>query len=268
MELNKIYHGNCLDIMPNIPDKSCDAIICDLPYGCLNKGNAATKWDSIIPFEPLWEHYERIIKDNGAIILFSQNLFTAQLIMSNPKLFRYTLVWDKMRVTGFLNANRMPMRCHEDICVFYKKLPIYNPQMEIGKPNRSRGNGKHNNTNNHYGKFKENRRYAYAAANNGMERVEPTRPNEKFPRSIIRIQKEHESKVYHPTQKSVKLISYLIRTYTNLGGVILDNCCGSGSTCVAAIREKRNFIGIEKDEKFYEIACKRVKDEQAQLTLF
>lgn len=269
MELDKVYHGDCLKIMRVIPDKSVDAIICDLPYGVLNKSNPQTSWDCVIPFKPLWEQYERVIKDNGAIVLFSQGMFTAQLMMSNPKLWRYNLVWDKCRVTGFLNANRMPMRCHEDICVFYKTLPPYNPQMDIGLPNHSRGNGKHKETNNCYGKYQQQgHKYAYTASHNNLKRVEPTRPNEKFPQSIVAIPKEHESSVMHPTQKPVDLLRYLIATYTNEGGVILDNCCGSGTTCVAAIKEKRHYIGIELDDDFYGIASKRVDLEKRNLTLF
>lgn len=270
LQLNNIYQGDCLELMIDIPDKSIDAIICDLPYGVLNKGNASTKWDCVIPFEPLWEQYNRIIKDNGAIILFAQGMFTAQLMMSNPKMWRYNLIWDKMRVTAFLNANRMPMRCHEDICIFYKSLPTYNPQMEIGLPNHPTGNGKHKQTNNCYGKYKEmGHRYAYQAMHNGFTRSEPTnKENEKFPQSIIRIQKEHESTVLHPTQKPVALLRYLIRTYTNEGDVVLDNCMGSGSTCIAAIKEKRHYIGIEKDEQFFAIAQKRINIELMQPTLF
>ena len=141
LELNKLILGDCLEKMNDIPGGSVDMICTDLPYEVLHKNNPHAQWDRIIPFEPLWEQYERIIKDNGAIVLFAQGMFTAQLMMSNPKLWRYNLIWDKCRVTGFLNANRMPMRCHEDICVFYKSLPTYNPQMEEGKPNHSQGNG-------------------------------------------------------------------------------------------------------------------------------
>ena len=265
LELNKIYNGDCLEVMQEIDDKSVDMVLCDLPYRVLHKDNPNAQWDRLIPFEPLWKQYNRIIKDNGAIVLFAQGMFTAQLMMSNPKMWRYNLVWDKMRVTGFLNANRMPMRCHEDICVFYKSLPTYNPQMEIGKPNHSKGNGKHKETNNCYGQYKQGRAYDY---DKGIKKVEPTRPNEKFPKSIIRIRKEHEKKTYHPTQKSVELLQYLIRTYTNKGDLVLDNTCGSGSTCVAAIREKRNFIGIELNNEYFDIASNRINSEMQQLTLF
>lgn len=252
--------------MPQIPDKSVDAIICDLPYGCLHRDNPNAQWDNIIPFEPLWAQYERIIKDNGAIVLFGQGIFTAKLILSNEKLYRYSLVWDKQRVTAFLNANRMPLRCHEDICVFYKSLPTYNPQLEVGLPNHSRGNGIHKNTNQCYGKYNANHK---GKVYDEVARVEPTVPEGmKMPKSIISIRKEHESTTVHPTQKSVDILRYLIRTYTNEGDVVLDNTCGSGTTCVAAVKEKRHFIGIEMNEEYYKLACERVKLEQMQPTLF
>lgn len=265
MKLNELYHGDCLEIMPQIADKSVDMICCDLPYEVLHKNNPNAQWDRILPFEPLWEQYERIIKDNGDIVLFAQGMFTAQLMMSNPKLWRYNLIWDKGRCTGFLNANRMPLRCHEDILLFYKSLPKYHPQMEIGVPSHPQGNGKHKETNNCYGEYKSGRAYDY---DKGIKKVPPTRPDEKFPQSIIRIKKEHETTVYHPTQKPVELIRYLVRTYTDEGETVLDNTCGSGTTAIAAIKEKRNWICIEKDDKYYEVAKKRIEQEQAQLSLF
>lgn len=266
LEVNKVYLGDCLNLMCDIPDKSIDCIICDLPYNCLHRNNPHAKWDVMIPFEPLWKEYERIIKNNGAIILFGQGIFTAKLILSNEKLFRYTLVWDKRRVTSFLNANRMPMRCHEDMCVFYKRLPVYHPQYIDGEPNHSRGNGKHKETNNCYGKYKhdyQGRTYEQ------VKRVDSTVPDgKKLPRSIIPIKKEHESTVLHPTQKPVELLRWLIRTYTNEGEVILDNCCGSGSLAMACIEEKRDFICMEKDPKWFEVAQKRINDRLREPTLF
>ena len=140
MEIDKIYNEDCLIGMRDIPDKSIDAIICDLPYGVLNRQNKSAQWDNIIPIEPLWEQYERVIKNNGAIVLFAQGMFTAQLMMSNPKMWRYNLIWDKInRSTGFLNANRCPLRIHEDIVVFYKSQPTYNPQFTFGQVNHKRG---------------------------------------------------------------------------------------------------------------------------------
>lgn len=251
IEKNSIILGDCLEAMKDIPDGSVDAIICDLPYGVLNKNNPSAQWDKIIPFEPLWEQYERIIKDNGAIVLFAQGMFTAQLMMSNPKLWRYNLIWDKCRSTGHLNANRMPMRSHEDICVFYKQLPTYNPQMTLGEKNHHRG-AQSKISNNCYGKFGT---------------VKETFTNEKYPKSIIKVEKEHKD-FYHNTQKPVDLIAYIIRTYTNKGETVLDSCCGSGTTAIAAIREKRNWICIEKSEEYYNIAKKRIENELKQPTLF
>jgi len=191
-------------------------------------------------------------------------MFTSDLMQSNRKLWRYNLIWYKGRATGFLNANRMPLRCHEDIAVFYKSLPVYNPQMEIGIPSHSTGNGIHKQTNNCYGKYKSGRTYDY---DKQIKKVEPTRPNEKFPMSIISINKEHETTVLHPTQKPVDLLRYLIRTYSNKGETILDNCIGSGTTAVAAIKEKRHFIGFELNKEYFDKAVRRIKDEQAYLTL-
>ena len=257
IELNRIYNEECLEGMKRIPDASVDCIICDLPYEVLNKGNKHAQWDRIIPFAPLWEQYERIIKDNGAIVLFAQGMFTAQLMMSNPKLWRYNLIWDKVLTSGFLNAKRMPLRSHEDVCVFYKELPTYNPQMRKGKPLHSKGTAYKDNelTNNCYG---------------SLGTADDTRKGctEKYPTSIVRFQKIHPSIAVHPTQKSVELCEWLIKTYTNEGETILDNCMGSGTTAVAAIRTKRNFIGFELQKEYFDIANKRIKDEQQQLKLF
>lgn len=250
----QLYHGDCLVEMQRIPDGSVDMILCDLPYEVLNKGNSNASWDRKIPFDKLWEQYNRIIKDNGAIVLFSQGMFTAELMMSNPTMWRYNLIWQKDRVTGFLNANRMPMRSHEDILVFYKSLPTYNPQMSPGSPNHARGTGFHQRKNNCYGVI--------------AKEAETTISNEKFPRSIISINKEHKSVTYHPTQKPVSLLEWLIKTYTNEGETVLDNTMGSGSTGVACINTKRHFIGIEKDDHYFDVAQKRIKQSSLQLTLF
>lgn len=259
MELDKIYNEDCLVGMKDIPDGSIDCIICDLPYGVLNKSSEGGGWDSIIPLEPLWEQYLRITKPNAAIVLFCQGMFTAQLMMSQPKLWRYNLIWDKGRATGFLNAYKMPLRYHEDISVFYREAPTYNPQME-GLNGRERnhvqGNGVHKNTNKCYGEINRFRSY------------KPAEPDKKFPRSIISISKEHDNQQWHPTQKPVDLIRYLIRTYSNEGDIILDNCGGSGTTAIAAIREKRHFIGFETSKEYYDKACKRIEQEKQQLTLF
>lgn len=265
----QLIKGDCLVEMQKIPDKSIDMILCDLPYGVLHKNNPNTKWDRKIPFDKLWEQYNRVIKDNGAIVLFAQGMFTAELMMSNPKMWRYNLVWDKCRVTGFLNANRMPMRCHEDICVFYKSLPTYNPQFEIGnQPNHSRGTGIHKKTNNCYGKY--NAEYKGGTYNNkNLKRVpKTTNDNNKFPKSIISIKKEHESTTLHPTQKPIALLEYLINTYSNEGETILDATMGSGSTGIACVNTKRNFIGIELNEEYYNIAKQRIENEINNPKLF
>lgn len=243
----QLHKGDCLEIMKSIPDKSVDMILCDLPYGVLNKSNQSAKWDCVIPFDKLWEQYERVIKDNNAIVLFGQGMFSAKLMLSNERLWRYNLIWDKVMPSGFLNSNRMPLRVHEDVCVFYKKLPTYNPQMEKCEPhkrNHSKGNLLKPQTNSCYGNFVET----------------PTIiSDEKFPKSIIQISKEHcNGKFYHPTQKPVALLKYLIKTYTNEGETVLDNCMGSGSTGVACKNTNRNFIGIELNDEYFEIAKQRI----------
>lgn len=269
IDLDKIYFEDCLEGMKRIPDMSIDAIICDLPYEVLHKNNPYAQWDRIIPFEPLWEQYLRITKQNAAIVLFCQGMFTAQLMMSQPKLWRYNLVWDKKRVTGFLNANRMPLRCHEDIAVFYNSLPTYNPQMEIGLPSHPQGNGIHKDTNSCYGKHSNSPRDYEGRTYERVKRVAQTNnEGEKFPRSIISIKKEHGSTVLHPTQKPVELLQYLIRTYSNEGDTILDNCMGSGTTAIAALRENRHFIGFENNAEYFEKASKRIELESQQLRLF
>ena len=256
IELNKIYNEDCLVGMKKIPDASVNCIICDLPYGVLNKKSEGGGWDSIIPLEPLWNEYLRITKPNAAIILFCQGMFTAQLMMSQPKLWKYNLIWSKQRVTGFLNANKMPLRSHEDIAVFYRKQPIYNPQMVKCAPhqrNHRRGDGSHSLKRGCYGDHKE---------------VPAIVSDEKFPKSIICFDKEHSADTFHPTQKPVTLIQYLIRTYSNEGDTILDNCMGSGTTAIACISEKRNFIGFELNKEYYDKSCKRIKLEMMQPSLF
>lgn len=245
----ELIHGDCLVEMKNIPDKSIDMILCDLPYEVLNKGNKNASWDRLLPFDQLWEQYNRIIKDNGAIILFAQGMFTAQLMMSNPNMWRYNLIWDKILTSGFLNAKRMPLRSHEDILVFYKSLPTYNPQMTIGEPLHSKGISYKDKelTNNCYGDMK------------GTDDLRKG-STEKYPKSIVRFQKPHPSCAVHPTQKSEELCEYLIKTYTNEGETVLDNCMGSGTTGVAAIKTNRNFIGIELDDEYFNIAKKRISN--------
>ena len=204
IEIDCIYNEDCLEGMKRIADASVDAIICDLPYGVLNEGNPDAQWDRQLPFDQLWNHYERVIKPNGAILLFGQGMFTSDLMQSNRKMWRYNLIWKKGdRVSGFLNAKRMPLRNHEDICVFYKSLPIYNPQMTWGPTSHPRGGGNHKNTQRCYGKFKD------------MPLTEST--NWKYPKSVVEFDRDYD-KIRHPTQKPVNLLRYLIRTYTNTGG--------------------------------------------------
>lgn len=258
VEPNNIYLGDCLEVMKDIPDNSIDAVICDLPYGVLNRNNKDAQWDNIIDIPTLFGEYKRICKDKAPIVLFGQGMFTAKLMTLNPELWRYNLIWDKAGVTGFLDANRKPLRCHEDIIVFSKAgYHTYNPQMQLvdwSMRNHHKRGGNHNTRNRCYGKLKD---------------MPAVITNEKYPRSIITFQKSSASeRDYHPTQKPIDLIRYLIRTYSNSDDIILDNTMGSGTTCVAAIMEKRRYIGIEKDEKYFEIAKKRIQQEQSQLKIF
>ena len=253
MELNTIYNEDCMEGMKRIPDGSVDCIICDLPYGVLNKGNRHAQWDCPLPMDRLWEEYRRITKDNAAIILFGQGMFTAELMMSNRKMWRYNLIWDKINKTGFLNANRMPLRQHEDICVFSNRATIYNPQMKKCEPhqrNHNRGKLSESVTNRCYGRRKE---------------MPTIAADEKYPTSIISIPKEHKNgSFFHPTQKPVSLLKYLVQTYSNKGDTVLDNCMGSGTTALACIETGRNFIGFEKEKEYYDIAVKRIKELKQQ----
>lgn len=237
--LNRVIQGDCLDIMPKIPDKSIDMVLCDLPYG-----TTQNKWDSVIDLNKLWKEYTRIIKDNGVIALTAQGLFTAKLIMSNEAWFKYKIVWIKSKSTNFLNAKKQPLRKHEDICIFYKQQPTYNPQMTKGEA-YDKGFRKDQYTGS-YGDFKPRH-----VKSNGK----------RYPNDIICFEEpqlmedfiyfktaESEGRVYHPTQKPVELGRYLIRTFTNPGDVVLDNACGSGSFLLSALQEGRGYIGIEKNE--------------------
>jgi DNA modification methylase len=243
---NKIIQGDCLEVMQKIPSKSVNMILCDLPYG-----TTQNKWDSIIPLEKLWEQYNRIITDNGVIALTGQGIFTAKLILSNDKNFKYKIVWIKSKPTNFLNARIQPLRKHEDICIFYKKQPTYNPQMTSGTP-YDKGVRKNQFTGS-YGDFKpsqvkseEGNRYPNDVIFyelNGKDAL-----SEPFETAVYIKTAEAEGPVYHPTQKPVELGRYLIKTYTNPGDIILDNASGSGSFLIAALMEERKFIGIEKNE--------------------
>lgn len=251
-----LYHGDCLDVMPTLADGGVDMILVDLPYEVLNKRNQHAQWDKEIDIDALWAQWKRVIKPNGAIVLFGQGLFSAKLMLSNPKMYRYSLVWDKCRVTGFLNVTRMPLRRHEDILVFYQSLPTYNPQMQDLNGREKNHSRQHcfSEVNRCYGNFK---------------RVPTQILDKKFPQSIISIPKEHiNGKYYHPTQKPVALLEYLIKTYTNEGDCVLDCACGSGSTLVACANTNRRGIGIEKNDEYYDIAVKRVKQAFLQPSLF
>ena len=243
----ELYQGDCLKVMENIADSSIDMILCDLPYG-ITRNN----WDSMISLDQLWIEYNRIIVDNGAICLFADGMFMAKLMMSNPKMWRYNLVWNKVLASGFLNANRMPLRSTEEIVIFYKKQPVYNPQKTKGKPNHSKGKavGKESDdesqVNNNYGN--------YTIVDNNKELG-----NMKHPNSLLIFSKPHPSVSLHPTEKPVELCKWLIKTYTNEGMTVLDNCMGSGSTGVACLSTNRNFIGIELDKDYFTIAESRIK---------
>ena len=229
--------GDCLEIMKEIPSKSVDAIICDLPYG-----TTQNKWDSIISFDLLWNEYERIIKDNGAIVLTAQQPFTSALIMSNPKIYKYNWVYQKNKSTGFLNAKRQPLNDYEDICVFYKKQCTYNPQMTIAEKVYKRGNVKRKKSD-CYGEEKD-----FKQVETGL----------RYPKRIQYFNNNKTQEQKHSTQKPLELLEYLVKTYTNKNDIILDNTMGSGTTMVACKKLGRNGIGIEKEEKYFKIAQERV----------
>jgi site-specific DNA-methyltransferase (adenine-specific) len=236
--MNKLINADCIEVMKKLEDKSIDLILCDLPYGTTN-----CAWDIIIPFEELWGQYNRIIKDNGAILLFAQQPFATDLINSNRKNFRYEIVWEKSRAVGFLNAKKMPLRCHELVLVFYKKLPTYNPQFTPGKPYVRKDTGK-SKTSLYKAHWKET-----TFVNTGF----------RYPRDVVRIVDKNEGR-YHPTQKPVALAEYLIKTFTHEGETVLDNCVGSGTTAVACINTKRKYIAVEKNKEYFEIAKTRCEE--------
>ena len=241
----KFIHGDCLEEMPKLADKSIDMILCDLPYG-----TTACKWDTVIPFEPLWKEYKRLIKDNGAIVLTASQPFTSALVMSNPTMFKYEWIWDKVKPSTGLHANIQPLRQHENILVFGR--PNYHPIMEqavlrIDKP-RVATNGEA------FGGKSILRQHE----NHGV----------KYPRSIVTVSNANQNDRLHPTQKPVALFEYLIRTYTNEGDTVLDNCAGSGTTGIAAFNTKRNAILIEKDEIYFNAAKERFDRETRQVAMW
>jgi site-specific DNA-methyltransferase (adenine-specific) len=236
-----LINGDCLKKMKNIPDKSVDCIITDLPYGTTN-----CKWDCVISLDKLWIEYKRIIKNNGAILLFAQTPFDKILGASNIKMLRYEWIWEKTQATGHLNAKKMPMKAHENILVFYKKLPTYNPQMTEGHTpihSYTKYVSTQNNTE-IYGKMNKE-------ISGGGETI-------RYPRSVLTFASDKQTCYLHPTQKPLALLEYMVKTYTNEGDTILDSCMGSGTTGVAALNLGRNFIGIEKDEKYFNIAKNRI----------
>lgn len=235
----ELWHGDCLELMDNIPDKSIDCIITDLPYG-----TTRCKWDVVIPFEPLWKQYDRVIKDNGAVVLFGTEPFSSHLRLSNLKNYKYDWIWDKIKGTGFLNAKRQPMRNHELISVFYKKQCTYNPQKTYGHKMKKSYRRKELQTE-VYGKTKND--YTYEST-------------ERYPRSIQVFSTDTQNSSLHPVQKPVALIVYLIKTYTNKGEIIFDSCAGSMTTCIAAINTCRKVICIEKDKEIFETGRDRVME--------
>lgn len=246
-----LKQGDCLELMKTIPSKSIDLILCDLPYG-----TTRNKWDSVLPLDDLWKQYNRVIKDCGAILLFAQTPFDKVLGVSNLKHLRYEIIWQKTAPTGFLNAKKMPMKAHENILVFYKKLPTYNPQMTKGHPCKvvskesrtksiERQKLKVDNKDSNYN--------FYGESSTGYNSTE------RYPLSVQVFAKDQQRENYHPTQKPVALLEWLIKTYTNEGDLVLDNCMGSGSTGVACVNTNRKFIGIELTEQYFEIAKDRIE---------
>ena len=297
MKTNKIYLGDCLELMKQIPDGSIDMILCDLPYG-----TTQCKWDTIIPLDKLWKEYNRVCKKNAAIVLTSAQPFTSALIMSNPKYFKYNWIWEKSKATGYLNAKKMPMRAHEDVCIFYRKPPTYNPQMVQGQPYNK---GTAHRPTSVYGaqglkeKTKKRKQIAKMIKDKDrldalklvrlemdkmnlswsiidkttsmieriIEAVKPLKTTVKnttglrYPRTVQYFktaESEGKKSVIHPTQKPIALFEYLIKTYTNEGDVVLDNCVGSGTTAVACINTKRKYIGMELDEEYYNKCIARI----------
>ena len=241
MNKYNLYQGDCLDIMNNIPSGSVDMILCDLPFQTTN-----CKWDIQLDLNTLWVHYKRIIKDNGAILLFAQTPFDKVLGASNLKMLRYEWIWEKTQATGHLNANKMPMKAHENILVFYKKLPTYNPQKTQGHKPMNSGTKYVSTQNNTDIYNKMNKEISFGGN------------TDRYPRDVIVFPSDKQKCHLHPTQKPVALLEYLINTYTNENEIVLDNCMGSGSTGVAALNTKRKFIGIELDENYFNIAKERI----------
>ena len=239
MEENKIYYGDCMELMKQIDDKSVDMILCDLPYGI-----TACEWDSIIPLEPLWKEYKRIIKEDGVIVLTASQPFTTDLINSNKGWFKYELIWDKIKGSNILMASKMPLKSHENILVFYNSQPIYNPQKLKGFANYDKSKYK-----------KSSKTFGF----DNKETNDICKDGSRYPTSILRFSKNWQpQKSLHSTQKPVELFEYLIRTYSNEGDLVLDNCIGSGTTAVACKQTNRRFIGIDNNQEYVNMANKRL----------
>jgi site-specific DNA-methyltransferase (adenine-specific) len=247
LEENKIHLGDCLDLMPSIPSKSVDMILCDLPYG-----TTACEWDSIIDMSKLWQEYERVIKDNGAIVLTASSYFTFKLWQSNIRLFRYKIVWNKRLKVGLFDATRRPMRQHEDILIFYKKSPCYNPQMTLSDTAYSMKAGQKVHP-----KFQKDPIFTQ----------EKKDVKTRYPSDIIQIDSANltRERGLHPTQKPVALFEYLIKTYTNENELVLDNCSGSGTTAIACMNTNRRFICIERDETYHRKSIERLANHEPLL---
>lgn len=243
MKLNEVYLGDCLKLMREIRSESIDMILADLPYGVTNRN----RWDSVIPLSPLWEQYERIIKLNGAIVLTGVQPFSSLLIASNLKMYRYDWIWVKNKSTNFLNAKKMPLRKHENVHIFYKKLPVYNPQMKEGYPPVN-SYTKHTSDGSNYGKTKLN--------------VSGGGQTNRYPSTVVEIpvMNNDNPDKFHPTQKPVDLFTYFIKTYTNEEAVVLDNAIGSGTTAISCLETNRNFIGMENQIWFFNKAQERISN--------
>jgi site-specific DNA-methyltransferase (adenine-specific) len=259
--MNRIIHGDCLEIMPTL-DIKVDMILADLPYG-----TTACKWDTVIPFEPLWEQYKRIIKDNGAIVLTASQPFTSALVMSNPDMFKYEWVWEKNFSGGFILAKKQPMKYHENILVFYRWQPTYNPIFEEyadTTKNKFKKSGKVNSS-----KLQAD---SYTNEIQGIKRVQDEVQLKRgaYPKSVQKIKgvPNCNGGRVHPTQKPVALFEYLIKTYTNEGDLVLDNTAGVMTTAIACINTNRDYICIEKDEEYYSKGLKRIEKHKQQLKLF
>ena len=243
------YFGDCLEVMKRIPDSSVDIVLADLPFGTTN-----CKWDIIIPFMPLWEQYKRIAKENAPYLLFAQTPFDKVLGCSNIDMLRYEWIWEKHHATGHLNSKKMPMKAHENILVFYKKAPVYNPIKTKGHE-RKVSLSRHKRNSSKSTIYNANKNTSYDST-------------ERYPRSVLKFPSDKQKYKYHPTQKPVALLEYLIKTYSNENDIVLDNCMGGGSAGIASVNTNRRFIGIEKDEVYFNLAKKRIENQLSQTKLF